>query len=191
MTAMEPGTPVRVVMTKWGDRPHWEFEGVFLGADQHGDWVGFVAGTHMARPGAVYRAPVDQVGLVPGPGTDLERGFLATFHAPGGQVELYVDMTTPPTWDGTTLRAVDLDLDVIRGTTGRVWVDDEDEFADHRISLSYPGSVVALASASCDRMRDLVARQAAPFDRDSSSGWFDRLSDLVTDRPSRGGLRAV
>jgi hypothetical protein len=178
-------------MTKWGDRPHWEFDAVYLGSDDHGDWLGFAAGTQMSRPGVDYYAPVDQVGLVPGPGSDLDRGFLATFHAPGGQVGLYVDMTTPPTWDGTTLRAVDLDLDVVRGSTGRVWIDDEDEFADHRISLEYPGNVVALASASCDRIHGLVSAGAAPFDDDSSADWFAVLADVVTDRPSPGGLRAV
>ena len=41
--------------------------------------------------------------------------MLATFHAPGGLVEVYVDMTTPAEWDGAVLRAVDLDLDVVRG----------------------------------------------------------------------------
>ncbi|WP_180935649.1 DUF402 domain-containing protein [Nocardioides ungokensis] len=36
------------------------------------------------------------------------------------------------------LRAVDLDLDVVRGRTGRVWIDDEDEFAEHRVRFGYP-----------------------------------------------------
>ena len=53
-------------------------------------------------------------------------------------MRVYVDITTPPVWDGTVLRAVDLDLDVVRGNTGRVWVDDEDEFADHRVRFGYP-----------------------------------------------------
>src|SRR5689334_17146100 len=123
----QPGDAVRVVMSKWGDRPHWEFEGVLLGRDEHGDWLGFRAGTRMQRPGASYVAPVDQVGLVPAPGPDELRGWLATFHAPRGTVHTYVDMTTPPVWDGPTLRAVDLDLDIVRGNAGRVWVDDEDE----------------------------------------------------------------
>ena len=47
-------------------------------------------------------------------------------------------MATPPYWDGDVLRSVDLDLDVIQGLSGRVWVDDEDEFADHRVRWGYP-----------------------------------------------------
>ncbi len=52
-------------MSKWGGRPHWEFDAVFLGSDGHGDWIGIPAETHMSRPGATYVAPVDQVCLVP------------------------------------------------------------------------------------------------------------------------------
>ena len=43
-------------MTKWGDRPHWEFDAVLLGSDEHGDWLGIPGGTHMSRPGAAYVA---------------------------------------------------------------------------------------------------------------------------------------
>lgn len=159
-----PGDPVRLVLTKWRDRPHWQFPGVLLGHDRHGDWVGFPAGTRMSRPGAAYVAPVDQVVLVPGPGPDADRGWLATFHATGGPVHTYVDLTTPPSWEGSVLHAVDLDLDVVRGPTGRVWVDDEDEFARHRVELDYPAELVTLATTGCTRLHAAVRDRAAPFD---------------------------
>lgn len=165
-------------MTKWEGRAHWEFDGVLLGSDEHGDWVGFPAGTAMARPGADYVAPVDQVGLVPAAGTDDERGWLATFHALGGPVHTYVDLTTPPQWDGVVLRAVDLDLDVVRGTTGRVWVDDEDEFARHRVELAYPDEVADLAVATCDRILESVTARTAPFDG-SADAWLGRVPPLA------------
>ena len=74
-----------------------------------------------------------QVTLVP-PGA----AFVATPSTTRGRhpvpCEVYVDITTVPVWstqpDGVTVTAVDLDLDVVRGWSGRVWVDDEDEFAD-------------------------------------------------------------
>ncbi len=40
----------------------------------------------MTRPGVDYVAPVAQVGLVPGAGRPVERGWLATFHDEGGPV---------------------------------------------------------------------------------------------------------
>ena len=164
-------------MSKWVDRPHWEFEGLFLGSDEHGDWIGIRGGTPFSRPGADYVAPVDQVGLVPAPGPEEERGWLATFHATGGPVRVYVDMTTPPAWHGKELRAVDLDLDVVQGPTGRVWVDDEDEFAEHRVRYGYPEEVARLAMSSCDRVQAAVTAGLAPYDG-TSARWFERLGDL-------------
>jgi len=164
-------------MSKWGDHPHWEFEGRFLGTDEHGDWIGIPGGTPFSRPGADYTAPVDQVGLVPAPGPEEDRGWLATFHGAGGPVRVYVDMTTPPVWDGPVLRAVDLDLDVVQGPTGRVWVDDEDEFAEHRVRYGYPEEIARLAMRSCDRVRAAVTAGLAPYDG-TSAGWFERLASL-------------
>ena len=174
---MQPGTPVAVAMTKWRDLPHWEYSAVFLGSDLYGDWIGIPAGTPMARPGADYVAPVDQVGLVP-PALAGERGWLATFHAPGGQVDVYVDITSPPQWDGTTLRAVDLDLDVVRGTTGRVWVDDEDEFAEHRITLDYPTPLVLHATRTCDLVHTAVRGRLAPYDG-CCEPWLAKVAELT------------
>lgn len=172
---LSPGDAIRVVMTKWGDRPHWEFGATYLGSDAHGDWLGIPAGTRMTRPGVDYVAPVAQVGLVPAPGPDADRAWLATFHDEGGPVRVYADMTTPPEWDGGTLRAVDLDLDVIQEPDGRVWVDDEDEFACHRVEFGYPDDVVALAASSCARIRTRVASADAPFD-DTARRWFAELA---------------
>jgi hypothetical protein len=182
--AIDPGADVRVVMSKWGGRPHWEFDAVYLGTDRHGDWLGIPIGTRMARPGATYVAPTHQVGLVPPPGPDAERGWLATFHDVGGPLRAYVDITTPPTWDGTTVRAVDLDLDVLlgaghHGRGGRTWVDDEDEFADHRVRFGYPDAVVAAAIASCERVHALVAGGHPPYDG-SATAWLTRLGRLLT-----------
>lgn len=170
-----PGDVVRVVMTKWGRRPHWEFDGVLLGSDHHGDWIGLATGSTMSRPGADYVAPVDQVILVPAPGANAERGWVATFHAAHGPVHTYVDMTTPPYWDGFEVHAVDLDLDVIRGTAGRVWVDDEDEFAQHRVELGYPDEIVELAVATAERVHRAVLDEAAPFDG-SAAPWLNLLA---------------
>jgi hypothetical protein len=167
--ASEVGHAVRVVMTKWGGRPHWEYDAVLLGRDRHGSWIGVRAGSRMTRPGATYEAPSDQVVLVPDPAAGDspalgDAGWVATFHAVGGPVRVYVDITTPPEWSGPVVGAVDLDLDVIRGNAGRVWVDDEDEFAEHRVRFGYPEDVVAAALASCGAVQEAVAAGAAPYD---------------------------
>ncbi len=171
--APSPGDAVQVVMTKWGGRPHWEFDGVFLGGDRHGWWVGFRAGTRFARPGAELVADHDHVTLVP---TDGD--FLATFWPAGGRVEVYVDVTGPPSWDGSVLRAVDLDLDVVRLPDGRVEVDDEDEFAVHRAAFGYPPQVVASAEATCASVLAGVRRGDPPFDAPTAAAWLTTLRTL-------------
>jgi protein associated with RNAse G/E len=73
-------------------------------------------------------------------------------------------MTTPPTWDERVVRAVDLDLDVVRLRDGSVYVDDEDEFAEHAVTYGYPDEVVRLAEASRDRLYAAILAAEPPFD---------------------------
>ena len=185
---MEPGTRVRCEMTKWADRPHWQFEGIHLGSDEHGVWLGFPQGTHNHRPGYEFHSDVDAVTLVPTGGW-----YAATFHAPGIWCDLYIDITTPGEWDGTVLRAVDLDLDVIRMATtlpetlpsgrlaeaGEVFVDDEDEFAEHQLAFGYPAEVVEAAQASCAAVLEAVRAGRAPYDG-THRRWLAELSRLTT-----------
>jgi predicted RNA-binding protein associated with RNAse of E/G family len=187
---MEPGTPIRCEMTKWGDRPHWEFDGIHLGSDEHGEWLGFPEATHNERPGLVMLSEVPCVTLVPADGWHL-----ATFHAPGIWCDLYVDITTPAQWDGDVLRAVDLDLDVIRMSSvpptstrsapqnlaagpGETFVDDEDEFAEHQVAYGYPDDVVATARASCEEVLAAVRAGLAPYDG-THRRWLAELTRLA------------
>ena len=170
---LSPGEPIRVELTKWGDRPHWQFDGLYLGSDEHGEWIGFPRGTYMSRPGAQFWAANDQVGLVPA-GTADARAWLATFHGPGGSVLTYVDMTSVPHWDGAVLRAIDLDLDVIENLDGTVFVDDEDEFAEHQVAYGYPADIITLADATRHAILAAVTERTAPFDG-SADQWLALL----------------
>jgi hypothetical protein len=174
---------VRLVARKWPDRPHWEHEAEHLGEDEHGVWVGARIGTVVSRPGASLVTDQAQVTLVP-----RAQPFMATFYAPGGiaHCDVYVDITTVPTW-GTcglpgggveTVTAVDLDLDVVRGWSGRVWVEDEDEFAAHRVRYAYPGDVVRLAASSCEAVRFAVEQGRAPYDGTART-WFAALEAVA------------
>lgn len=135
--------------------------GLLLGTDIHGAWIGITQGTLLASPVRAFYAAADHVTLVP-----HDAWWLATFYGddPKRPFDTYVDVATPAVWHGDDLvRAVDLDLDVIRGTTGRVWVDDEDEFAEHQVSLDYPAEVVAAAQRDCGAVFDAVRRDAGPY----------------------------
>jgi uncharacterized protein len=180
------GSRVRVEMTKWGDHPHWEYDATYLGSDAHGDWLGLVAGTAYSRPGHHFTMPYDHVGLVPAALDGQRPWHMAVFYTDGGPewpglggspVRVYVDMTTPPVWDGPIVRAVDLDLDVVRGFNGTVIVDDDDEFEEHRVRFGYPDEVTDGARASCEAVLAAVRAGAAPYDG-SHEPWLDVLRGL-------------
>ena len=158
-------------MTKWGDRPHWEYDAVYLGADEHGDWLGCPTSTYYARPGMEFESTFAGVVLVPGNGA----AHLAAFNDAHAVAATYVDMTTPPRWDGPVLRAVDLDLDVVRLQDGTVFLDDEDEFVEHQREFGYPPDVVAMAERTAEEVLAAVQQGLAPYDG-TAEAWLARVA---------------
>src|SRR6478735_8875345 len=140
---------VRVECRKWPDSPHWEFDSVLLGTDAHGTWVGIAKGTLLASPVRAFHAAADHVTLVP-----HDAWWLGTFYGedPERPFDTYVDITTPA-----------------------VWLDDEDEFAAHRVSLDYPDDVVEQAVDSCQEIVATMKESAAPFDGATHRAWLARL----------------
>lgn len=180
------GTAVVIQTLKWPETPHWTLPGVLLGSDAHGDWIGYPRGTRYVRPGFEITSSHDSVTLVPRFVDGRRPGWLATCHAPGGQPlpaddgeasEVYIDVTTPAGWHGHEVRAVDLDLDAIRYPSGRLHLDDQDEFAEHRVSLGYPAAVVEQAEATAAALMALLGSGAAPFDRTTMDRWLTVLSE--------------
>jgi hypothetical protein len=165
-----PGQSIRVEMTKWGGRPHWTYAGVFLGTDGHGEWLGCPIGTHYHRPGMEFVSDFASVTLVPAEGA----AHLATFNTEPAKSEIYVDMTTPAAWDGSVLHAIDLDLDVIKRPDGTIFVDDEDEFAEHQVAYGYPPDVVAMAERSAADVLSAVRASMPPYDG-TADAWHARL----------------
>ena len=175
MSAPELRT-VRVLTRKWPDSPHWEFDAVRLGVDGHGHWVGVARGTWLSKPGKGFTATADHVVLLP-----HDDWWVATIYGtdPERPMDVYVDMTTPCVWspDQSSVSCIDLDLDVIQSVDGRIWVDDEDEFAEHQVRYGYPPEVIAAAEASrAEVLGDLTARRGA-FDGVSET-WLARFRNL-------------
>lgn len=176
--SIRPGEPIRVEMTKWGNLPHWNYVGIYLGTDEFGEWIGSPRGTRYTRPGRDFQANFGGVTLV----TWDRAPHLATFNDENARSAIYVDITTPPVWDGLTLRANDLDLDVIRRQDGTVLLDDEDEFAEHQLSLGYPPEIIALAEQTAQDVFDAVKRAAPPYDG-TAARWQAELIHRTTAHP--------
>lgn len=169
--------------TKWGGGAHWQWEGRYLGDDQFGRWFAAPAGTRCTRPGVSFLEPEPWVTLMP-----HEGGWVAGFYPLAKPISLYVDMATVPVWrpgpaasdttaaSGTTVPGwevtmVDLDLDVVLTRDGDLFVDDEDEFAEHQIVLGYPPEVIELAQRTCLEVLTAVGAGREPF----ASIGFERL----------------
>lgn len=158
------GDPIRIETTKWDGSPHWVHPGQYVGADELGVWVGFPAGTHHWRPGLAFDSRVESVTLLP-----HDDWCAMTFHSPGIWADVYVDLATPTIWEGTTARLVDLDLDVVRRSDGSIYLDDEDEFEQHRVQLGYPDDVISRTRERADSLQRDLAQGRGAFDGRSQS----------------------
>ncbi|MBB2912104.1 hypothetical protein FHS43_003384 [Streptosporangium becharense] len=163
---------VRVVYRKYDGSLHWHHRGLLLGEDEHGVWTGCVAGSSGHKgdgPPVVW--PYAFVMLFPRDGW-----WTAVFNAAPNDVEIYCDVSTVPRWSDGEVTMVDLDLDVIRMRgNGRVFLDDEDEFEEHRVRYAYPPDVVENARAAADRLLEAVGAGAAPFGS-AAPHWLARVT---------------
>lgn len=172
------GQPVHVDFRKWDGTPHWQHDAVELGTDAFGDWIGIPQGTHFERPGAAFDIESDSVMLFP------RARYVASVNdvTVPGLIEVYVDITTVPVReqvDGVeTFRMIDLDLDVVQRVGEPVYLDDEDEFAQHRREFGYPEEVVHASERTAAEVLDAVRRQHGPFAPAIARGWFARLRGL-------------
>ncbi|GII60511.1 hypothetical protein Skr01_05960 [Sphaerisporangium krabiense] len=153
------GTAVKVVFTKYDGSLHWHHDAWRLGEDEHGVWLGCPPGTPTARgsePPVVWEHAF--VMLFP-----RDAWWTATFNSRAWKCAIYCDITTVPRWDGDRVTMADLDLDVLLMQDGRLFVDDEDEFLEHRVRYGYPEHVVAEARRSADRLMAAIDRRDPPF----------------------------
>ena len=142
---------------KWDGSPHWVHPSILLGEDGLGVWLGQSHEMISSRPGATFAPDTISVTVLP-PGS----GWVATFFPPApGRHELYVDIVAD--LDVASFTAIDLDLDVIV-VDGLAFLDDEDEFAEHRMSMGYPPAVAAQAERDAHDVLTMVRGGLPPFD---------------------------
>lgn len=166
--------PVTVQYFKYPRTLHWRHDLVHLGEDEHGVWLGGARGTVVQRghepPRELRR---NMVQLIP-PGL----WWAAIFNDPTTpDMEVYVDVTTVPVWVGADqVEMVDLDLDVVRRRDGTVYIDDEDEFEEHRASLGYPPAMADMARTVAARLAIALERRDPPFDQ-AATRWLEMVAE--------------
>ncbi|WP_417219071.1 DUF402 domain-containing protein [Arthrobacter sp.] len=165
---------------KYDGGAHWVVPGRYLGADRHGHWVIQPQGSLVSRPGAGFAAASDAVCLFPHQGD-----WVATCYDdshPAG-LRLYIDVSCNLGWQplklaGWEFNSIDMDLDVVRSTTRGVYLDDEDEFADHAGSMGYPAELVRRLQGAADDLLARVRTGAEPFGA-TADDWFVRGRRLI------------
>ncbi len=162
----QPGDLVVARNRKYDGTAHWVVPGRYLGTDDVGHWV--FQGTHefISRPGAALYTESDAVLLIPHTG-DWVATFFDETHPAG--VELYIDLAIDLEWRRIRphvieFHMIDMDLDVIRTSRRGLFIDDEDEFAQHRVELGYPVELCSRIESACNDLRAAVAAGRAPFD---------------------------
>ena len=169
-----PHDEVSIRWRKWDGSPHWSTDAELLGEDEYGVWLGRRTGGVESRPGRSYVATTDNVVLIPHDGE-----WVASFFPPEhpDRVRVYVDIATDVQWNATTraLTAIDMDLDVIRTDDDRgVWIDDEEEFEEHRVQMGYPDDLAATMRATAKHVERMVVDREAAFDG-RADAWLARL----------------
>ncbi|MFE9921141.1 DUF402 domain-containing protein [Streptomyces sp. NPDC005774] len=148
------GASVSVDIRKYDGSLSAQWAAVRLGEDEHGVWLGTAQGVPVSSAEGGWTSRFAYVMSVP-------RGewWTATFCADPGP-EMYCDVCTVPEWsaDGTVLRMVDLDLDVVRPRGGEAHIEDEDEFAEHRVRYGYPDNIVGKAWQTCEWLMEAGRR---------------------------------
>jgi protein associated with RNAse G/E len=154
---------VDLVLRKFDGRRHREVTGRLLGEDRYGTWIGTPRGTPVRFHYGLRRREVTRTGsvrLLPADGW-----WMAMFPAAPHRLEVYCDVIAPYRWTGPAeITVVDLDIDLLRyRADGRVEVEDEDEFEEHRVAYGYPSEVVDGALAGAASLRAALTADEEPF----------------------------
>lgn len=178
---------MHVDVRKWDGSRHWQRDTEFLGEDEHGVWLAAVPGSAVHRPGASFTVTGHFVGCYP-----RDAGWVAGFwgaRADRGpeSTRIYVDLTTVPRWadDHTEIRLIDLDLDVVRRWNDVTFLDDEDEFAEHRRLFGYPPQVVAECTAAASALLTQVGSLQGVFAPAVAARWLDTSTALFAGASGR------
>ncbi|MBU4465949.1 MAG: hypothetical protein KKH75_08905 [Actinobacteria bacterium] len=171
-----PGTRVLFSWRKWDDSPHWRHDCVYLGSDEWGDWVGQPTGWRSHRPGRDFGAESPNVTLIP-PSGDYA---LTVNRDHPRHVRIYIDLGWDIAWSQTepdVILGIDMDLDVVLAHDSRgLWIDDRDEWDEHRVQYGYPLDVVADLEALAIDLERRVGAAEAPFDDATADRWLDLLA---------------
>ncbi|MFS0735263.1 DUF402 domain-containing protein [Microbacterium sp. 1P10UB] len=180
-----PGTALAFRWRKWDGGVHWVHECVYLGRDQWGEWFGQPAGWRSTRPGRDFATDHASVTLLP-----LSGDYAYTHNAPPHPTSVYIDIAWDVRWDeGSDPTGIDMDLDVVSRVDRGIYIDDRDEWDEHRVGYGYPAEIVEHLDALATELERQVTAGLTPFDPTTASAWLARLAEYglgPDDAPGAG-----
>lgn len=100
--------------------------------------------------------------------------WVAYFYAEHREIDVYVDIGTPPVWKHQRLTYIDLDLDVVRRLDGTVETIDRHEFDENRALYGYPYDLVEGARGAAYSLASLLRTGREPFGT-VAERWLSRV----------------
>lgn len=155
-----PGSRVLLRATKYDGAAHWIQPFEVLGDDGNLLTTSYRARTPIYTSRGEFRSPYDSVVYF-----WRDRWYnVFRLSRPGCPTALwYCNITTPPSFDGTQIGYVDLDLDVKVFPNGCYQLVDEDEFQAHQKAYGYPGDVVMQARKAARDLLEMARGREFPF----------------------------
>lgn len=170
-----PGTVTQFRWRKWDDGVHWVHDCVYLGHDSWGEWFGQPAGWRSIRPGRNVVTAGPNVTLMPPSGE-----YAMTVNAAPSRTRIYIDLGWDIGWSQSApgvAEGIDMDLDVVRALDERgIWIDDRDEWDEHRVHYGYPREVVERLETLAVDLERRVRAAEAPFNDATADAWLERLA---------------
>jgi len=155
-------------------------ECVYLGSDEWGDWFGQRGGWRSDRPGRSVVVVEDNVTLLPPSGDHV-----LTMNARPHLTRVYIDIAWDAGWSADGVPSgIDMDLDVVDREGRGVYIDDEDEWEEHRVLYGYPLDIAEKLEAVTAHLAEVVAAEQPPYDRATAERWLARLVDSTGDSPT-------
>ena len=167
---------VEYAIEKWGGHPHYRGVVRHLGDDDHGSWFWGPAGRTMYRGDVALFVTEQDALIVVVPGS----WWTPIWWLGHPEVEVYININTPPVWDGDRIVTTDVDLDVIRFCDGRVEIVDHDEFELHQKLYEYPHELIEAAAMAADEAKRLAEAAAPPFDGAAARAWTELARSEVS-----------
>lgn len=155
---------------------------MYLGSDDHGDWVGQWIGQRSTRPGREVVVEHPNVSLLPPSGE-----WVLTMNAPTHRTRVYIDIAWDAGWQDGEPVGIDMDLDVIDQQPRGIWIDDRDEWDEHRVRYGYPLTIADRLEQVAVDLETKVTAHEPPFDAITAGRWLDVLARLVASPPRIDG----